>query len=242
MDWTNNYFDELYLKFFLENQKNEVTEAQVRIVENYIKGKLILDAGCGIGRHSILLSEKGYEIIGIDSSELYIEIAKKKASELKLGNIEFIKKDMREPLGDSIFDGIINLWSSFGYFDDDTNYKIIQNFNNALKKGGKFIIDLENRDYIINHFVYETFKEKEGVFILERRKFNPITSVISTHRIFLFKDQRKDYIRHLRIYTVTEISNILRNCKFQIDSILGDYDGSKFHQNSQRIIILARKL
>lgn len=242
MDWTNNYFDELYLKFFLENQNNETTEAQIKIVENYIDGKLILDAGCGIGRHSILLAKKGYNIVGIDSSELYIEIAKKKALELKLENLEFIKKDMREPLGDSIFDGIINLWSSFGYFDDETNFKIILNFSNSLKKDGKFILDVENRDYIINHFIHETFKEKENVFILERRKFNAIKSVVSTHRIFLFKDQRKDYVRHLRIYTVTELSNILHNCKFHIDSILGDYDGSKFHQNSQRIIILARKL
>ncbi|MGC9125813.1 MAG: class I SAM-dependent methyltransferase, partial [Caldisericaceae bacterium] len=76
-DWTKDYFDELYLKYFLQNQKEELTSDQVTFLETLIQDKKdILDAGCGIGRHSLLLAKHGYNVVGIDNSKLYIDTAK----------------------------------------------------------------------------------------------------------------------------------------------------------------------
>ncbi len=241
-DWTKTYFDEFYLKYFLLNQNREITEKQVRLIEKFVKaGGKILDAGCGIGRHSILLGERGYHVIGIDSSPIYIEHAKKEAEIKNLKNVSFEISDVRKITYENKFDLIISMWSSFGYFDDETNFKILKNFHKALKPNGKIIIDIENRDYILKYFVKETFREKDGLFILERRKFHPLTSIVSTHRYVVGKSVRKDYIRNIRIYSATEMINLFKNANFKTVSIFGDYSGEKFIENSKRIIIIGQK-
>ncbi len=242
MDWTEKYFDELYMKFILEQQKDEITEMQVNLITKFLKvNAYVLDAGCGIGRHSFNLSKRGFKVLGIDSSELYIKRANEILDSSQLTDIKFEVKDMREDLGFELFDAIINMWSSFGYFEDYANNKIIENFHRALRKSGILFIDIENRDYILKHFISETFKEKDGVFILERRNFNPITSVITTHRYFIIGGERKEYVRRLRMYTATEMINIAMKNNFTIEKIMGNYDGSKFNSESPRIILVCKK-
>ncbi|PMP84014.1 MAG: hypothetical protein C0175_00790, partial [Caldisericum exile] len=212
MDWTKDYFDDIYLKYFLLAQKEERTKEQVDFIEKFLeKDSYILDAGCGIGRHSIELAKRGYKVLGIDTSPIYIKVANETKSQLKLENASFDVMDMRELSFENTFDAIINMWSSFGYFDDGTNEHILRLFFQALKKNGFLIIDIENRDYILKYFIRETFKEREdGIFILERRKFNPVTSVVSTHRYIVGPNIRKDYLRHIRIYSLTEMINIFK--------------------------------
>lgn len=243
MDWTKEYFDETYLKYFLLPQSEERTREQVdSIVKLIPKSGYLLDAGCGIGRHSIELARRGYKVLGIDTSALYVSIANDNAKKENLDNVEFRVMDMRELSFEDEFDAIVNLWSSFGYFDDETNNKILELFFKSLKSGGRLILDVENRDYILKYFIRETFKEKEdGVFILERRKFNPVTSVVSTHRYIIGPNLRKEYLRHIRIYSLTELINLLRHVGFKILDAFGNYNLEKFHIDSERIIIVGEK-
>ncbi|WP_172633862.1 class I SAM-dependent methyltransferase [Caldisericum exile] len=231
------------MKYFLLSQKEERTKVQVDFVEKFLKkGSYILDTGCGIGRHSIELAKRGYKSLGIDSNPLYVNIARETKNRLQLENVEFEVMDMREIPFENTFDAIINMWSSFGYFDDATNENIILLFYKALKKGGFLLIDIENRDYILKYFIRETFKEKEdGVFILERRKFDPITSVVSTHRYILGPNIRKDYLRHIRIYSLTEMINIFKRAGFNRLEYFGNYNFEKFHVDSERILIIGFK-
>ena len=242
MDWTKDYFDDFYLKYFLQNQSSQVTEKQVNLIKDFLKPNTeILDAGCGIGRHSIKLAELGFNVLGIDSSYLYVDMATKAAAEKNLQNVHFEVKDVRTIDYFEQFDGIISIWSSFGYFSDSVNYKVLENFYLALKKEGKVIIDVENRDYILKYFVRETFKEKDDIFILERRNFHVLTSVVSTHRYILGKNYRRDYIRHIRIYSATEMINMFSRIGLKNIEVYGNYDKEKFSENSKRIIIVGVK-
>jgi ubiquinone/menaquinone biosynthesis C-methylase UbiE len=243
LEWTKDYFDELYLKYFLLTQDDKLTKNQVGFVEKFIKpGDKILDAGCGIGRHSILLAKDSFNVTGIDTSQVFLEEARKYAIIEGTKNCQFINLDMRELEFEGEFNGIINLWSSFGYFEDETNFNILKRFYASLTANGIIIIDIENRDYILKNFVYETFKEGDEIFILERRKFNPINSVISTHRYYIGKDFRKEYMRHIRIYSATEMINLFREAGLKEIKLFGDYSGEEFHVSSKRIIISGKKV
>ncbi len=242
MDWTRQYFDEVYLKYFLEKQSEELTEKQVDFIARFFGNKSrLLDAGCGIGRHSIKLGEKGFEVLGIDSSPLYVKIARKKIKERNLSNVRCEVADLRDLHFKNTFNGVISMWSSFGYFDDKINEKILHSFFTALVSKGKLIIDVENRDYILKYFIRETFREKEGIFIMERRRFHPLTSIVTTHRYIVGKDIRKDYIRHIRIYSATELINLFERVGFINVKVFGDYDFSKFSEHSKRIIIIGER-
>ncbi len=242
-DWTDDYFDEFYLKYFLLSQSDELTKVQVKFLENLVKpGSKILDAGCGIGRHSILLAKDGFKVVGIDTSRIFLDEANKLLKNAGVENCEFKLLDMRKLEFKNEFDSVINLWSSFGYFDDDTNFAILKGFCSALKEEGVLIIDIENRDYILKNFIYETFKEKDNLFILERRKFDPTTSIIKTHRYFIGGNLRKDYLRYIRIYSATEMINLFKAAGLKNIAVFGDYTGEEFSILSKRIIITAKKL
>jgi len=242
MDWTRQYFDEVYLRYFLEKQSEELTDKQVDFIVRFFANKSrLLDAGCGIGRHSIKLGERGFDVLGIDSSPLYVSIAGEKIRERNLSNVKCEVLDLRDMHFENIFNGVLSMWSSFGYFDDKTNEKILQSFFTALVNRGKLIIDIENRDYILKYFIRETFREKDGVFIMERRRFHPLTSIVTTHRYIVGKDTRRDYIRHIRIYSATEMINLFERVGFINIKVFGDYDFSKFSEHSKRIIIVGEK-
>jgi len=242
MDWTKDYFDKFYLRYFLQTQKEETTKKQAGFVAKFFdSGNYLLDAGCGIGRHALLLGEQGFKILGIDNSPLYIKLATAEAKKRGLKNVQFVQQDIRKLFLRHEFNGILSLWSSFGYFDDDTNFDILKRFYNSLKKDGKLIIDIENRDYILKYFIHETFKEKEDIFILERRHYLPLTSIVTTHRFVVGKDLRKEYLRNIRIYSATEMINLCRIIGFKNIKVFGDYTGKKFSEDSKRIIIHGEK-
>ena len=108
--------------------------------EQGFKVKNILDLNCGIGRHSIELGKRGIKVLGTDISPLYIEIAKKKAKEEKVTDeLRFKIVDMRKIASvlsvEKPFDGIVNLFSSFGFYDEKTNDDILQQCCRLVKSG-----------------------------------------------------------------------------------------------------------
>ncbi len=230
------------MRYFLLPQDEALTKKQVNAVEKFFKkDSYLLDAGCGIGRHSILLAKDGFSVLGIDNVPLYVEKAKAAASSLHLSNVEFLQMDMRALPYEEKFDGIISLWSSFGYFDDETNFSILKKFYRALKRRGKLIIDIENRDYILKYFVRDTFSKKDDLFIIERRKFHPLTSVVSTRRYIIGKDIYREYLRNIRIYSATEMINLYKRIGLSKVQLFGSYELKKFTIDAKRIIISGEK-
>ncbi len=85
-------------------------------------GVSICDLCCGVGRHSLELGRLGYCVTGVDRTGLYIEQAKKKANEQGL-NIRFVQDNMKSFCEPNAFDAVINVFTSFGYFEEATDDK-----------------------------------------------------------------------------------------------------------------------
>jgi len=105
----------------------------------------ILDICCGQGRHANPLAQAGYRVLGIDTNEAALERARAQAPK----TAAYRNGDMRrlDALGDR-FDGAINLWASFGYFDDATNEEVLRQMAGVLRPGGRALIDVYNRDHM----------------------------------------------------------------------------------------------
>src|SRR5687768_2760270 len=97
----------------------------------------ILDLACGKGRHSIYLNQLGYDVTGADLSENSIEEAAESAND----TLHFVVHDMREPFEDK-FDAIFNLFTSFGYFENDSdNILTLKAISESLNEYGFGVID-----------------------------------------------------------------------------------------------------
>jgi SAM-dependent methyltransferase len=198
--------------------------------------------GCGQGRHSILLAKKGYNVTGIDYSDYLLKIAKNRAKKEKV-KINFIKKDAKKLDFENEFDVILNLFTSFGYETDKNNEKIIEKVSKALKKGGKFLIDLINVVWLLKNYKKVIIIKKNIGIAIDENFFDPKTFVNISKRTIFFKNGKKkeDEIR-LRMYTFPEMRDLLKRHNLVIKKVFGSYDKEKFNFNSKRMIILAQRV
>lgn len=128
----------------------------------------LLDLCCGPGRHALRLAAAGYELLGIDKNSQAIAQAQQDA----LPNTRFLVHDMREL--DAIpgtFDGVTNLWHSFGYFDDATNEEILRQIYAKLRPGGRFILDIYNREHRQGFPEHSEFV-KAGVHVIVEHRWS----------------------------------------------------------------------
>lgn len=147
-------FDADYLYFYEPLFTEERLQREIQFLAqktNLNEPKKILDLACGHGRHANRLSQMGHLVTGIDSSAVFLNLAKKKALELGL-KVHYLEKDMRLIDYDNAFDRVNILFTSFGYFEDVENEKFLKKIYKALQPGGIFCFDSYNRDTFLVYF------------------------------------------------------------------------------------------
>lgn len=244
MYWWQKYFDEHYLKVYkdLERETSREVESILKMMDLKPKAKL-LDLCCGYGRHSMEFAQRGLKVTGYDLSDFFIEKAKKDSADLGL-SIEFVKGDMRRLPFEQQFDAVVNIFTSFGFFDRESDdFKVTKGVSRALKKGGLFLLDLKNREHLIRNFQRKRWKQEEDFVLLEDNFFDLFTSRWETTRTLLFGNGRKkEYSFSLRMYTFTEILNLLKKSGFILESVYGDFDFREYSLDSPRMILVSRKI
>ena len=151
--WFNN---PEYLALYKHRDDNDARKIISLLFNNIVKVKngKCLDLACGNGRHSVLFARKGYNVTGLDLSPYLIEQAekrRKKEYKSQKDKLRFVIKDMRNIGIKNEFNLVVNLFSSFGYFEKKSeNFKVIKEVSASLKNGGFFLFDFLNKQYLIS--------------------------------------------------------------------------------------------
>lgn len=243
MDWFEEWFDSpLYEKLYANRDEEEARHLVEFLVEELSLNKCskILDLGCGRGRHSINLSEKGYTVKGIDLSRQAIHTAQAKVRDRGLENISFEIRDMRTPL-DETFDAIVNLFTTFGYFRSDAeNASVFDSVVSMLRPGGIFVLDYLNAE-----------KVKDNYRPSESGKFHDIEYEIQRYIVedMIIKDivfsgdrvnGQKSYSEKVKLYKLDWFQREMEKRNLIIDHVYGDYQGHDFDpENSNRLLIIS---
>ncbi len=258
MHWTEEFFikhGESYIKT-LESIRGRATrqvEGVVKIFEEQgvPKGGIILDLCCGIGRHSVLLAEKGYEVVGVDISPVFIKRANEIAKEDGVSKgCTFILGDMRElgkAVGDMNFDAVINMFSSLGYYDDTTEHEILRGIHDITKNAGILLIDAPNRDWIVKNFVPVIYGEDgENRVRLVTRTFDLSKSVLVNDWTIYnvegedLRYQNSSVVTH-RILSLHEQIRFLENAGWRYVDVYGDFELNTFKIDSNQMITVSKR-
>lgn len=200
----------------------------------------VLDLACGAGRHSIIFAEKGYEVTGIDLSDNLLSIGKEKSVQLGL-NIDFIKGDLRDFSIDKKFNIVINLFTSFGYFNsDELNFNIFKIAFNQLQDNGYFVFDYFNSVYVeknLNKYSVDSYIDYQ---IAQSRA---IVDDRVVKEIIINRDgKEKKFFESVKLYKIETILEELKKTGFRIENTFGDISGEAFDEiSSPRLIIIAKK-
>lgn len=242
-EWFSDWFDsEDYLKVYRHRNQTEA-DAFVNLILNNLcirKNAQVLDMACGSGRHSISLAKRGLNVTAVDLSKNLILSARQTAQKEKL-EINFINSDLRDFKLPVKYDLILNLFTSFGYFESDyENFKIFRTAFDHLTENGFFILDFFNASFIQKNLISESFDTYGSNIIIQKRKIEGLR--VKKEIIIKNNSQSESYFESVRMYTKDELTNELIKIGFEIIKTFGDFQGNEFNESlSPRIIIIAGK-
>ena len=240
IDWFYEWFDSKYYHILYKNRDEEEAEnflKNLSKLEFFKKDSKIIDIACGKGRHSLFLSELGYDVIGIDLSKNSIKHAKQFEKE----NLNFDVADMRKIYKENTFDIALNLFTSFGYFQNkEDDLSVIKSMSENLKDDGILIIDFLNCKKVISNLIKTETKEINGVQFNISRK---VEDNFIIKNIEVNHDDEKIYFQEkVKALTKDNFSELLTFAGLQIINTFGNYKLDEFnYQTSDRLIIIAEK-
>lgn len=202
-----------------------------------------LDLCCGPGRHSVLLAKRGFTVTGVDRTPFLLDKARERAEQEGV-HVEWIEQDMRDFVRPDGFDLVVNLFTSFGYFDDkDEDRKVLANIHESLCQGGVFVIDVIGKEYLARVFqpVVETVLG-DGTVFLQRHEVYDDWSRIRNQWLLLRGDEIVRTFRfHHTVYSAQELKDCLGEAGFARVEVFGHLDGRPYDHIAQRLVAVARK-
>lgn len=231
-----------YLYFYEDDLTDERSEAEVALLvkllglESPLK---ILDLACGFGRHANRLARLGHTVTGVDWMPGFLDLARQQAAALGV-QVDYRQGDMRRIDFVEEFDRVLLFFTSFGYFDDEENARVLQNIARALKPGGLLGIDLPNRDVIALDPPQDSVIDKAGDLMINRLSFDPATARFHNRRIVVRQGVRKDKPFSIRMYSPAEIRDLLGSAGLEAAQFF-DGEGQPLASDARRMIVIAQK-
>lgn len=239
LSWVQRVFVEradLYIEVMngMWSEGGQIAKSIARVLrENGLDSGKVLDALCGNGRVAIPLAMEGYEVVGVDISLPFVNDAKRKAEKYRVSErTRFLVSDARmidEVLKGEKFDAIMIVSTSLGYYDGATDEEIFRKLRSVAKDGAILIIaNTLHRETPNWRYCNKTFQRYGSLILMEEMKFDPLWSKLASKWIILRDDGEGNLTKELevntemRVYTPTELAEILKRTGWGVDSIYGD--------------------
>lgn len=234
--WYASWFDTPFYHILYRDRDYAEAEAFMTTLTSYLnlpKQAKILDLACGKGRHSIFLNKLGYDVIGADLSKNSIAYAR----QFENDTLQFKVHNMCLPYGET-FDAVFNLFTSFGYFENESdNLSTLKAIKADLNEFGFGVIDFMNSNYVINNLVEKNTKTVDGIeFTMTRRVEN---GYIIKDISFTFEDEDYQFQEHVKAFTLSDFESLFEKAGVYLLDVFGDYKLNKFDtNNSERLIMI----
>lgn len=236
-DWFEEWFGEDYLRIYQHRDEQEAEHAIELIAANLTGREInsVLDLGCGAGRHTKALFERWWTV-GLDLSMALLRVARRESPEAP-----YVRADMRElPFAEQSFDLVVNLFTSFGYFDDDSEHaRVLSCVREALRPGGTLVIDFLNASQVRRSLVPYDERVASGITIEQRRAITPDDRFVE--KTITLRDRDKEYIERVRLLSASDLEKMLRGAGFEVVKRFGDYGGGGWAEDSPRTILFASR-
>jgi len=244
-DWFENeaFWKELYPYLFSQKMFRLAEEQVDKVIRlTGFHGGAVLDLCCGPGRFSVLLAKKGYRVTGVDLSPFLLEKARKRAAAAG-AQVDWVQSDMRDFVRENAFDLALNIFTSFGYFQDkNDNLKVLGNVFRSLKPGGIFLLDVNGKE-IAARRLQSTIGEvmDDGSLRVERPEVLDDWTRIRNEWIIIQGEKTKTFRFDLFVYSGQELKEMLERAGFIAVQLYGSFDAEPYGLEAQRLIALARR-
>src|SRR3989454_8757870 len=237
-EWWRSWFGPGYLALY-DDYLAERTPVEIDQLEALLAlrpARRILDLPCGQGRHAIELARRGYDVTGADLSPFLLNIADKRARAARVG-VRWLTGDMRQVIAGERFAGVLNRFTSLGYFADEADdRKVVQAASAMLGHGGRFVVELINGERVMAHFQEREWFTVGQAAVVERRFLDRSTRRMVVERTVTTPKDEDVSLHALRLYAQRDVDEMLRAAGFGRVDLYGDWNGEPLTPDSLRIL------
>ena len=201
----------------------------------------VLDLCCGVGRHALELSRRGFDVTGVDRTANFLDQASRRAQEEGLV-VEFVQEDMRAFQRPNFFNLALNLNTSFGYFEDpEDDLRVLRNVHAALQPGGSLVLQTIGKEVLARIYQERDWHEGEGYLFLEERHPSEDWGRMNVRWIKIISGHTEEWSFTHRLFAATELVSVAREAGFQSVKAYGDLQGNPYDNTASRLVIVAEK-
>ena len=238
-----SFWEDLYPFLFTEERFAGTAEEVEKVLAlTRPRGKSVLDLCCGPGRFSVVLAKGGFNVTGVDKTKFLLDKARAAAKETKT-KVEWVDMDMRDFVRPEVFDLVLNMWTSFGYFDDKTDdLKVLNNIYASLKSGGVCLFEMMGKERLSKILLDTTCEElPDGTKLIQRHEIFDDWTRVRNEWILIRGDTAKSFKFHHTIYSGQEFRDRLERAGFSQIKLYGTLEGDAYGPQAQRLVAVAHK-
>lgn len=238
--WFSEWFNSPYYHILYQDRDEDEARFFIDNITRFLDIKphhKLLDLASGKGRHSVYLNQKGFEVVGADLSKANIKFSKQFANE----RLSFVVHDMREVLRTSCFDYVLNLFTSFGYFEEEKeNIKTLKAIAQNLKPKGTVLIDFFNPAFVVKNLIPYQIKTHQGIdFHLYKRVED---GFVIKNICFQEGEEHFHFQERVRLLDKPTFEAYFEQAGLEIQHIFGDYTLHPYQPlDSERMIFVVKK-
>ena len=121
------------------------------------------------------------------------------------------------------------------------NYQVFAELSRALRSGGRLVVETVNRDFLVTRASPRSWFEKDGLLVLEERRFDPVTGRSEVDVIVVEGAERRAYHHSIRLYSAPELAMLLASAGIETLSVFGDFDGGPLTADAAHLILVGRR-
>lgn len=240
-EWFAEWFDSPYYHILYKNHdENEARQALDNLLSaiQLPADSRILDLACGKGRHSRHLAERGFDVTGLDISWSSITHARQFEHE----KLHFYQHDMRLPFRINYFDAVLNMFTSFGYFEQDSDHvRSLAQVARGLKPGGLLVLDYFNSEWVRQTAIPTAEKEVDGIVF--HLKKNIRNGYVYKSVSFEHEGEKYAFEERVRLFTLADFEQMFARTGLHLKTTYGNYSLHPYEANtSKRLILVGEKM
>lgn len=216
--WVDAAFGEHYFALLPDNREARA-QSEVGFVLACTRtpaGARVLDVGCGDGAHAFAFAARGMQVTAFDASMAQLLHATQQ-NEARGNPVALLQGDMRDPPVQGSFALVTCLGSTFGYFDDETNERVLRRLAACIAPGGHLVLHVFNRERMVGRLPARAWWQGRGCLVLDEAGFDSLASRLSVHRTIVFEDGRQfDHTVTMRAFGLADLRLLCERVGLQL--------------------------